>query len=196
MVRVEIGRALRQVHGAGVGLVLAGQLDAPFTFTVERHGVVVGQHVIGVGFEEVHLLLQLERVDPVIVALAIGDVLAAGPVEQRREAPATQLVLVVLMNHRLDEVRVLLGVALDDLCGAVAGGVVVDQDLEGERGALRQEAVQGLLDVVDLVVGRASDRQQRLLPLWPGLHDLLFGPFHRSALALLNLRKTRWASGL
>ncbi len=112
------------------------QLHAILTVFVEGDGVVVGDDVIGMALEKVHLQLQLARVGPVIVGFAVGDVTAARFGKQVGNAGQALAVLIDLLIEGPNDCRMPLGVLRDDARCAICGGVVVDQDFVAEAGLL------------------------------------------------------------
>ncbi len=116
--------------------------------------------IIGVCLHEVDLALELEGVGPIVVALAIGYVFApsSGVVEvDVHLASIATSVLVLGFVKGKDEVGVLGCVLAYDVVGAVGGGIVVDEYLDGEVGLLRQDSVEAVADVVCVVLCVAAD---------------------------------------
>ena len=121
--------------------------------------------IVGVGFQEVDLLLELEGVGPVVVTLAEGDVFGPGgddgAVHHARHRAVSFGVLVFGLVKGLDDVGVAGGVFADDVGGAVGRGVVVDDGHEREVGLLHHEPFEGVADIGLVVVGDAADGHQR-----------------------------------
>ena len=120
------------------------------------HGHGVEAHrAVGVGFEEVDLLLEFERVGPIVVGFAEGDVGRVDALEHvHRVFPRAD---VGVAQERLDDAGVAGGVVADDFGGSVGRGVVGDESHEGEVRFLREEAVEHLRDELFLIVGNAGD---------------------------------------
>lgn len=88
-------------------------------------------------------------------------------------------ILVLGLEYRLDDVGISLGILADYRCRAVGGGVVVDDGLEAEAGALHHEAFQTVADIGLVVVCQTADgdRQRLLAALGIFLHKNVFTCF-------------------
>ncbi len=140
---------------------------------------MVGDDVVTMPFEEIHLLLQLAGVGPVVVALAIGDVLAGRAGEQPRAERHSEAELVLRLVDRFDDAGIARRVIGDDRGGGVGRGVVVDDHLEGEIRFLLEKALQRLPNEGRMIVGEADDAQQRFGLAAPALNQgLLALQFH------------------
>ena len=112
------------------------------------------------GVQKVHLALELFGIGPAVVPLAGGQVLAPGCREEHRVQGVDPLgKQVLLLEEGVDDMGVFLRVFPDDGGGAVGGGVVADQYLEGKIGALTYKALQGVPDIFLMVIGHAGHRE-------------------------------------
>ncbi|CKR56897.1 Uncharacterised protein [Mycobacterium tuberculosis] len=102
-----------------------------------------------------YLLGQLQRIGPVIVAFAQCEVLATSGGQHILEIGVDTDV--GLPQDRPKQLRIAGGVLSYDPRGGVRGGIVSDDHLDGELGPLGGEAVQGLANVLLLVVGDRDD---------------------------------------
>ena len=118
--------------------------------------------------QKIHLLLQLQRVRPVVVAFAEGDILAAaheagvGALKAAGGAAVDGDVVFAAMEEEADLVGVTVGVGLADLPRAVGGFVFADEDLDGEVRLLHEHAVEAVADEVGVLVGADLDRHHGL----------------------------------
>ena len=109
------------------------------------------------GVQKVHLALELFGVGPAVVPLASGQILSPGRREEHRVQGVDPLgKQVLLLVEGTDDVGVFLRIFPDDGGGAVGGGVVADQHLKGEIGALAHEALQRIPDIGFMVIGHTG----------------------------------------
>ena len=109
--------------------------------------------------QKVHLALELGHIRPAVVPLAEGGILAPGVGEEDLVVDVPALGVQVLLEVKAAYlVGVLRFVLPDDGGGAVGGDVVADQDLIGKIRLLAHHAVQGLADIVLVIVGGAEHR--------------------------------------
>ena len=137
---------LRRIDGVGAGAILE----------MHRHRMEADR-APRMRIEPVYLLLELQRIRPVVVAFAHRDVFAA---DERPEEPGGDSdalrPLVLLLEDSADNVRTPFGILADYLGRSVRRGIVVDKHLKGEVGLLHQEAIKRLADVRGRVVGDAG----------------------------------------
>ena len=142
-----------EVHVDGdVGAFLPGGEETPAAIVdglagagVEPFATVEADGIVGVRLHEVDLTLEFKGVCPVVVAFAVGYIFAtgAGVVEYDVHlASIASGVLVFGFVEGEDDVGVLSGVLSDDGVGAVGGGVVVYEYLDGEGGLLGKESLE------------------------------------------------------
>ena len=163
-----------------VGVAHAGddifKLDLPVAVSVnkqpvrlrpveaEEHGVVYTGGVFGVALQKVNLNLKLFGVCPVVVPLAVGDVLAPRVREKHLLVYVYVLRVEVFgLIEGADDVRVFFGVLADDICGAVGGLVIVYKHLKGKVRFLRHKALKRAGDVLLLIVCGAEDGYHALI---------------------------------
>ena len=111
-----------------------------------------------------HLLRELVRVGPVVVALAQRHIAAPDQRIQEglRDADPPGILVLRLVDAP-DQAGEELFVMPDDVRRAIGGGVVVDDHLEAPRRLLRGEPVEGVADVVCMIVGQADDGDHNLI---------------------------------
>jgi hypothetical protein len=127
---------------------------------------------LGMAVQEVDLSLQFVLVDPVIVPFTERVVVTGQERLQVRTSVDSLREDIPLLEHGLDHARIAGQVCLDDLTRTVGGRVVVHENPEGERGALREETVQRVGNECHMVVRDALDRHQgMLMPSPPARHE-------------------------
>ena len=149
-----------QLHGQVhvLPVVQQGPVRGGAVAVVQQRIVHAGA-VVRVALQKVHLPLQAAVVAPVVVPFADADVLASGVGEEVFGVEVAALGENVLLHQKgPHNPGIPQGVVPDDLCRAVGGGVVADQNLKGEVRLLAQKAVQGLGNVLLMIIGRAQDR--------------------------------------
>lgn len=132
----------------------------------------------GVGLEHRHLPFELLGVAPPVVAVADGDVAAAARLDGA--AVVGPHADVVLRRYQTDAVGVARGVGAADVGRGVAAAVLAQEQLDGKRGALRQDALDGPGDVGGVVVGGHADRNKRSIHLSEWVAHIFSGPGHGS----------------
>ena len=148
-----------QLHGQVpvLSVVQQGPVRGRAVAKMQQRVVHTGA-VVRVALQKVHLPLQAAVVAPVVVPFADADVLAPGVGEEVFGVEVAALGENVLLHKKgPHNAGVTQGIVPDDLRRAVGGGVVADQDLKGEVRLLAQKAVQGLGNVLLMIIGRAQD---------------------------------------
>ena len=138
---------------------------------------------------QIYLLLQLQRICPIIIALAEGDELAtamrivASAITTGGMGIATE---VMVAPENADFVGIFLLVLEADLAGFVGGAVFADDELKFKIGLLHHHAFDGLADVGFMIVGDHVYRDDRVLAELLGIGGLDAGNVHRVAREHLN----------
>ena len=116
---------------------------------------MAAHRIIRVGFEEIDLLLEFERVGPVVIAFAEGDVFASGFGEDELLENATFSFrpLIFLMKDGENLIGILFSIFADDFCGAIGRTIIVDDDFDGKIALLHQKTIQTLPDERCVVIG-------------------------------------------
>src|SRR5690554_2640784 len=144
--------------------VVPGYTQTPVT--VAHLGGMEGHVALRVLFQHVDLALQLVGIRPGIVALADGGIAAATQSQGvgERRYPLRQLVLAMEIAANQPGIAALK--VANDIGGAIARRIVVDDDLEGEAGLLGQHALERPGDKIVVIVGGAfdTDHGQTALP--------------------------------
>ena len=160
------GHAVADILEADIAVlgVIEKRPVLPVSAAVVQHGVVHTGGVFGVGFQKVHLPLELCRFRPVVVPFAQGDILPAG---LGVEYLQTQILALGIEVHRLvkgaDQVGILRFIFTHDLRRTVGGGVVIDEDLDGEVHFLHEEALQRVAEIILMIIGQTADRDKDLV---------------------------------
>ena len=154
-----MGHALHHLLKGDVPVSVLRKQDLVRLIRKAADAVVHTRGILRVGIQPVHLKLQLFRVVPVVVPLTDGDILAPAGREKHHVIEVnTPGVEILCLIEGPDDLRVSGCVFPDDVPGAVGGGIVVYQHLKGKIRLLIHETVQGLAQILLMVVCGAEDR--------------------------------------
>ena len=112
-------------------------------------GLVRGSGVVLMTFEKADLPPQFQRIGPVVVTLADGDVIApAGPKGSREVGHHAEVSFTRQQAHSDIALREFLA----DGRGVVRAAVITDDQFEREINVLRQNTFNGLLDIGCMII--------------------------------------------